>query len=60
MTEHTDTTNPYAAEALNAYADAVEFDRFATSVIDRMTTHQAATFGDLIETLRRDREDETR
>ncbi len=50
MTEHTDTTNPYAA-------DAQDFDRLASKVIGLMIEKNVATFGDLVEALRREHEE---
>lgn len=44
-------------DTTDSHTDAEDFDRFASKVIGLMIEKNAATFGDLIEALRREHEE---
>lgn len=53
----TDEEDPLMTDTNDSLTDAQDFDRFASKIIGLMIEKNAATFGDLIEALRREHEE---
>lgn len=53
----TDEEDPLMTDTNDSLTDAEDFDRFASKIIGLMIEKNVATFGDLIEALRREHEE---